>query len=254
MKKKINPLSMNEVKGVYGDEEKYSNDRVEKMLYFVKSFETPPKNVLDIGCGTGYFLNLLTQEIEKLNAIGIDISKTAIKIGKKKYPKVKFILADAEKKLPFKNNYFDVVISGENIEHVRDIDTYLAEINRITKKEGMLIVTTPNLASWMNRILLLLGKQPFYLEASLVKTFPIFRIGKYTFPETLNNPPAGHLRLFTLDMIRKLLFYYGYKTTHQKGRWILSKPLLKQIDKFFSIFPNLSFGYVLSAIKVKDSN
>lgn len=241
-----------EQKGVYGDEEKFSNDRLEKMLKLVDSLPYPPNNILDVGCGTGYFSNALLKKYPKANSYGIDISKKAISLGKKQHPRVKFVYGNAEKKLPFKKDFFDLTISGEHIEHVNDVDTYLEEIYRVTKPGGTLIVTTPNLASWMNRILLLLGRQPFYLEASLVKTLPILKIGKYTFPENLKNPPAGHLRLFTLDMIKKLLRSYGFETTNVIGRWILSKPILKQLDQFFAEIPDLSFGYVLKAVKKKE--
>ncbi len=243
-----------ETKGVYGDKGKLigkSSDRLEKMLKIVRNLKQTPENILDVGCGTGYFAHLLKRMYPNAKVHGVDISGTALSIGKKKYKDIIFIKADAEVKLPFKDNTFDLVISGEHIEHVRDVDKNLLEINRVTKKGGTLIVTTPNLASWMNRTLLLFGKQPWYLDPSLRKSLPIFRVGNFTFPENLDSPPSGHLRLFTLDMLKKLLEAYGFIAIDIQGWMMLQKVFLKQIDQFFSHIPMLAFGLIVKAEKVK---
>lgn len=241
-----------ETKRVYGDENMLnskSSNRLEKMLEMAKSIKKSPENILDIGCGTGYFAHLLKTMYPNANVFGVDISERALTIGRKKYKNISLLNADAEVKLPFKNNTFDLVISGEYIEHIKDVDTNLLEINRVLKKGGTLIITTPNLAYWMNRILLLFGRQPWYLDPSLRKTLPIFKIGDFTFPENLNNPPAGHLRLYTLDMLKKLLNIYGYKTIEVKGSKMLRKIVFKQIDQLISNFPNLAFGLITKAVK-----
>lgn len=244
-----------ENKGVYGDKEKLigkSSDRLEKMLKIVRNLKQEPENILDIGCGTGYFAHLLKVMYPNAKVYGVDISRTALSIGRNKYKDIKFLKADAEIKLPFKDNMFDLLISGEHIEHVRDIDQTLLEINRVTKNGGVLVVTTPNLASWMNRILLLFGKQPWYLDPSLRKTLAVFSIGNFTFPENLDSPPSGHLRLYTLDMLKKLLQSYGFKTVGVQGRTMLQKILLKQIDKIFSYIPALAFGLIVKTEKEKN--
>ncbi len=243
-----------ETKGVYGDQKKIvskSSNRLEKMLLIAKSLKTKPKNILDIGCGTGYFAHLLKTIYPDANVFGVDISNTALSIGKRKYKNISLLKADAEVRLPFKNNTFDLVISGEHIEHIRDVDRNLLEINRVTKKGGTLIVTTPNLASWVNRILLLFGKQPWFLEPSLRKTLPIFSIGNFTFPESLDSKPSGHLRLYTPDMLKKLLNVYGFKIVDIQGRTMLRKIVLKQIDQFFSNIPELAFGMIIIAVKTR---
>lgn len=237
--------SIYEKKGVYGDEGKLTSSykRLDKMLWLLSGIDKP-KSVLDLGCGTGYLSNILKQRYPNAKIFGVDISNTALSRARKQYPSLTFVNADAERKLPFHNEHFDLVVSGEHIEHLKDVDTYLQEIFRITKKNGYLLLTTPNLASWLNRLLLLVGRQPWYLEPSLRRTFPIFRFGSYVFPENPGSYAVGHLRLFTLDMIKKLLLHYGFKMENVKGAEIMTKPVLKQIDTFFTNIPSLSFGLV----------
>lgn len=240
-----------EIDGVFGDNERFiSNDlRLKHMFSFVKNINSLPKQALDIGCGTGYFSNLIKKTFSDSEVYGLDISKKALSIARKQYPNIHFLEGDAELKLPFKDGSFDLVISGEHLEHLKDVDTYLLEIHRIMHSKGTLILTTPNLASWLNRALLLFGLQPFYLEPSLRQTLPILSYFGKTFPDDLNAPPSGHLRLYTLNMLKKLLSFYGFSLVEARGTSILQGAGLKQLDQFFSNIPSLAFGLVLKLEK-----
>lgn len=243
---------MYEKKGVYGDEEKFINgtsDRLDKMTKIVSSLKQTPKNILDVGCGTGYFTHSLKRMYPSAKVHGVDISDTALSIGKKKYKDIIFVKADTEVKLPFKDNTFDLVISGEHIEHVRDIDKNLLEINRVMRTRGTLIITTPNLVSAFNRLLVLVGKWPFYFEASLLKTIPMFKFVKFTLPN-MDLLPSGHLRLFTPEMLVRLLTIYNFKKVYE-GLSYLSKPVVRQFDRLFSLNTNLASGLLLIFIKEK---
>jgi len=98
-------------------------------------------NILDIGCGIGQNLNLLSK---KGNYYGIDISSKNIKINQKKFSKYKFLVADITKKTEFKNDFFDEIYCYDVLEHVDNLDKALNEIYRIiNKKNGKLIVEVP---------------------------------------------------------------------------------------------------------------
>lgn len=239
-----------EREGLFGDERQFFNmsNRLEKLRTMVGSIERAPTNILDLGCGTGYFAHELKELFPAATVWGVDVSEKALAIGTRRYPQVQFQRADAEVGLPFASALFDLVISGEHIEHLRDVDTYLSEIVRVLKPQGTMVLTTPNLASWLNRLLLLFGKQPLWLEPSLRKTFPIVSVFGKTFPDNLAVPPSGHLRLFTLDMLKKLLAAYGLNVTTATGSSLLGKPFLKQVDALLSEFPSLAIGLV---VKVK---
>lgn len=95
---------------------------------------------LNIGCSDGS----LHKQIYDENVYGIDI-KVDRNIKN-------FVRGDAHE-MPFKNRCFDVLIAGEVIEHLYDPERFLRECKRLLQKGGILIVTTPNRKSWVNRLL-----------------------------------------------------------------------------------------------------
>ena len=64
-------------------------------MKILKKISRSAKSILDLGCGEGTRLNLLVAGNQ--NGIGVDISRKALEMGKKSYPKIKFIKADLEK-------------------------------------------------------------------------------------------------------------------------------------------------------------
>lgn len=117
------------------------------------------KRILDIGsvASTVDFLKTIfpNAEIHSLNIDG-----KALKDISKKHKDVKTVFCDCQDMHLFKNNYFDLIFSNQVLEHVIYPEKCLHECHRILKKSGYLILTTPNLASWQNRLLLLSGYQP----------------------------------------------------------------------------------------------
>lgn len=59
--------------------------------------------------------------------------------------------ASAEK-IPFRQNFFDTIIAGELMEHLKKPECFVKEANRVLKKNGKLIITTPNKNSWVNKL------------------------------------------------------------------------------------------------------
>jgi len=100
--------------------------------------------VLDAACGTGYGSELLS--IFGAKAVyGLDIDEKTIDYAKRKYGsnKISFEVGNIFN-LPYRDNFFDVYISFETIEHVENEDAYLKEAFRVLKKGGKFIVSTPN--------------------------------------------------------------------------------------------------------------
>jgi ubiquinone/menaquinone biosynthesis C-methylase UbiE len=131
------------------EKSKYSqNDKfpeiidINKDLFKLKS----NKNLLDLGCGDGAFLILL-EDLTNLELYGVDISEHAIKEFEKKIRNNGLninIEHSNLNKLPFPDNYFDVITCHEVLEHIVDISPALAEMWRVAKNNAKFLVTIPH--------------------------------------------------------------------------------------------------------------
>jgi len=103
------------------------------------------KLVLDVACGTGYGVGYMVDKGAG-EVVGVDISMLAVDYAQERLGrnnKASFICADAIR-LPFVDNAFDIVVSFETIEHIRQCRKFLAECRRVLKENGLLICSTPN--------------------------------------------------------------------------------------------------------------
>lgn len=98
-----------------------------------------PKKILDIGCASGTMTNKIAGIFPKSKITAVDVYPSAIAHARKKYPHIHFLVADAHK-LPFKDDFFDLVACYETIEHVIDPVKVLKEIRRVLKKNGEAII------------------------------------------------------------------------------------------------------------------
>lgn len=111
------------------------------MDYFTvakKKFKNP--KIIDLGCGDGRFTGFLG---EFADADGLELSNEAVKIANAKHPHVNYFQGSATT-YPFEPQTYDVVISQEVIEHIEDQEKYIEVCSTILKKDGYLIMTTPN--------------------------------------------------------------------------------------------------------------
>lgn len=105
-------------------------------------------NILDVGCGTGVFLDtLVINSRYQWNIKGIDINENSIK---KASSDIRHnILKESINHTNFKNNFFDVITCYDVLEHSSNISKSLTEINRILKTDGILVIQVPNNKSLM---------------------------------------------------------------------------------------------------------
>lgn len=138
-----------------------------KTLQLLDKLKLPKHpTILDLGGADGSFLKLVSQ---KLGGLGKSLDLTH---GD-----------NLEENFNISDNYADLVIAQEIIEHLFDTDHFLSEVHRVLKPGGILIISTPNLASLKNRLRLLVGKYPQYLEYSAAG--------------------AGHIHIYTPDILCK---------------------------------------------------
>ncbi|MDD3247365.1 MAG: class I SAM-dependent methyltransferase [Methanosarcina sp.] len=85
-------------------------------------------SIIDIGCGEGFIINCLNRP----DITGVDISKKALNIAKRKNPECNFCTGSVYD-LSFKKNSFDLVLATEVLEHLENPEKALQEIKRISK-------------------------------------------------------------------------------------------------------------------------
>jgi GT2 family glycosyltransferase/glycosyltransferase involved in cell wall biosynthesis/ubiquinone/menaquinone biosynthesis C-methylase UbiE len=102
------------------------------------------KRVLDVASGSGYGCEILAAAGAS-EVVGIDYSPETVRYSLERHSHgdPRFTVGDAGH-LPFADDAFDVVVSFETIEHVRDPIAMLHEVKRVLKPNGLFLVSTPN--------------------------------------------------------------------------------------------------------------
>jgi 2-polyprenyl-3-methyl-5-hydroxy-6-metoxy-1,4-benzoquinol methylase len=175
----------------------YYNEKKEFYMEYLETLKGKNRNILDIACNDGE----LTQNYKKYGSVlGIDINKSAVVECKKKgIP----CLWSTIEELPQKyNNYFDIIIAGDIIEHIFNTDDFLRNIHKRLKKGGTLLLTTANVASLGRRIMFLFGKNP-YLEYSTELPYKEFNV--------------GHIKFYTVENMYDQMKHCGFKETQIFG-------------------------------------
>src|SRR3989304_8715188 len=115
---------------------------------FIIAGINPEKNdkILDVGCGDGYYLHLLSSLRKDIHLTGLDIDSRAILFARKnlKTKKIKLIEGNIEKRLPFRKNSFNKIVMSEVVEHLSDDVKGLSEVYRVLKPGGTLCLSVPN--------------------------------------------------------------------------------------------------------------
>lgn len=101
--------------------------------------------IIDVGCGDGFYLYILSSSPLETNLLGYDCDKIVLANAKKNLgPKKIRLVNGSATKIPFKNDSFDKAIMTEVLEHIDDDKKALFEVNRILKPGGTLLLTVPN--------------------------------------------------------------------------------------------------------------
>jgi SAM-dependent methyltransferase len=117
------------------------------------------EQVLDVGCGSGAYYDLIQASQPDITYHGLDYSEGMLA----SHAGTRLVLGDAPH-LPYADASFDVVMANHMIYHIADIDTALVEFRRVLKPEGTLVVATnsvqtmPELQVLMRRAILLLAR------------------------------------------------------------------------------------------------
>ena len=109
------------------------------------------KSILDLGIGTGKFLNLFLEAKFWEKAAGLDFSENMLAVAREKVPGFVDLVPGDFHALPFEANQFDLVISSFTLRSVKDMPLFLKEIARILTPGGraaFLCLTRPENKFW----------------------------------------------------------------------------------------------------------
>jgi methionine biosynthesis protein MetW len=236
------------LEGFYRGISPTSVDRVKKVLKLAAGLRCD--RFLDVGCGDGTITMTLAEAMGAVEIHGIEISSQGASLARPKG--INVVVCDVEEgEWPFPDGYFDAVYCGELLEHVFEPAHVLAEIHRVLRVGGGCLLTTPNLASWYNRLVLLLGFQPFEYCASL----RYGEAGKFPFGGFVRGLGGEHVRVMTLGALKDLARRTNLKLRKVVGAhgvvpsrrpfWLL----VVALDSLMSRWPPLATSLVVKMTK-----
>jgi 2-polyprenyl-3-methyl-5-hydroxy-6-metoxy-1,4-benzoquinol methylase len=237
----------------YWNKKRKKNDlyyREKISINFLSSVVSKGSQILDAGCGNGKFMGAVMDSFPYVNILGADFSEE--ELSEAKNNNLQVFKSDFNEFIPFNSDRFNVVYAAEVIEHLVNPDLFLDELYRVLKPEGYLILTTPNLCAWFNRLLFPLGIQPIFVEPSTKSKLAGAGILKNLKRES---QPVGHIRIFNFEAIKDLLEMSGFKILKVKGD-IFESGLPKSlfcIDKLFARFPTISSGFIILSKKIQNA-
>lgn len=202
--------------------------------------------LLDAGCSYGYGTKYFK---EKSNSTyGIDIDEKSIEIANKRYSGIDFSVSKLEK-TSFSDNFFDVIIMNDVLEHTQDKIQTLNEMYRILKPDGILILSTPHKGIFQ-------FLDPYNYTYFLSKYFSSVYKVLFKLKNKLNNSPISYEEKIKaiekhyhysesdyIEMLNKSSFNSKYQIKKIFKSGLFLEAIAMNIDYFLSVLkmPKLKF-------------
>lgn len=215
-----------------------TEDEVKKYLIKVNAWEPKTSRInevikmidhggswLDIGCGHGQVCYLAADKVDEI--IGIDADFTSIKMAEKWFrkPNIQYRNITLESS-GYNDEYFDGVLLLEVIEHLEDPFGVLKDINKLLKRNGTLIISTPNAHSYDAII-----KRVFYKnENKIARKYESVSWDKFDYRTN-----SGHIYAWTYETLIALLYKAKFKLIdiQPAGYMPLRIPFGRKTIRFF---------------------
>ena len=205
-----------------------------------------PGRVLDLGCGEGVLLEALAARLPPESMlVGMDV------VAPPDGARWRAVTGDIATRLPFADSSFDVVVAGEVIEHVPHPDLMLSEIRRLLTPTGRLVLSTPNIVGWANRVLVPLGIQPLFTETSSE-----VHLGRRWRALGQGNQVQGHLKVFSHRALAEILERTGFTVLQTRGMPGEFPSPVDRVDRLCARFPSIASDLLIvaqPAARVPDS-
>lgn len=180
-------------------------------------------SLADLGCNRAQLPFYLREKFPQADIYGVDDYQTDA--WKEVFNYQGYNMAEG---LPYRDNSMDVIFALEILEHMVDTDHFLDECRRTLKPQGWLIITTPNICGWRNRIRVPLGLYPDGMEYRTI---------------------IHHVRLYNMQTLMTHLRERGFEMTGATSvqmlpeRMIETKGSLQRLSRFLSdVFPTLGMN------------
>jgi SAM-dependent methyltransferase len=175
-------------------------ERFAERRAFLLAHVSAGERVLDLGAGDGSFAAELTAA--GCAVVAVDVAEEALRRARARVPGLDARRVEEGAPLPLDEDAVDVVWAGEVLEHVADVVGLLAEVRRVLRWGGRLLVTTP-----------------YHGRVSLAAVALRGRADEHF------DPRADHLRFFTARTLRSVLADAGF--TEVDVRAVGGPPLLR---------------------------
>ncbi|MEM0235677.1 methyltransferase domain-containing protein [Thermofilum sp.] len=212
-------------------------DLLESLLRELR--KTDLRNMIDLGCGYKVLACIIAEYLNISEVYGVDLSEERLRVESP--CNVITINADLTKPLfASSGESFDLIVSFGVIEHLSDWDTFMENVVRLSHKGSFLLISAPNLGSWINRGLLLLGFQPRDLEISSKRLYGVAPLYK-------GHAPVGHVKAATLPAMRQFIESYGFRVVRVSSLYAKDNVLTNIVDLLLKPFPSLARRYIILA-------
>jgi len=223
--------------------------------------------VLDLGCGTGIFTQILSDVEGVTGIVGLDISKESVLNAKKRCNDRCRFVAGSATELPFPDSSFDAVVAfGDTISHIYNgYGEAISEIGRILKPGGHLLFDVDN--KWNLGLL----SEPHELKAAL-QTISSGHIREWSFLDAFGDQCSLHFKTFRPSEIIGILngaglsvldfqgliilpniipqqFHYNHSLERPMGRAVMALSRLDHIIRRLPFFRGLGIGALIVARK-----
>jgi SAM-dependent methyltransferase len=161
----------------------------QRRLAMIRQWVEPEGRILDNGCGLGTYLEAFAPFSQQRFGLEVEIDR-----AKKALPHSEGVVQAPAECLPFADDSFDFVLSNEVLEHVEDDSVAMAEMVRVTRPGGRVLIFCPN--RW------------YPVEQHGIYWRGEYRFGNKPFvnylPDPLRNRLVPHVRTYTAANLRTL--------------------------------------------------